>query len=321
MAGIRPVGTGTIPLCPWPGGMFPLSFLPMTLHRRAFLCAVASASCAGRLSASPPSSYQIGCYTRPWDQHSLPIALDGVAEAGYRHVGLMSAGGAVRILITSETTPATATEIRREVERRSLGVLSVYGTFELADEAETAQANLRRLIDRCAEVQSPGLLLGGTTNPAEWEPYCRAIASSVDHAAVQGVTLSVKPHGGLNATGGQCRRMIERVDHPAFRLWYDPGNIFYYSEGTLSPSDDAAAVDGLVVGMSIKDFLPPKNVLVTPGNGRVDFPAVLRRLRAGGFRAGPLLVECVSPGSPERITAEARRARAFVERLIHEIPA
>lgn len=292
----------------------------MTLHRRAFLGAVAVASCAGRVIASTSSSYQIGCYTRPWDQYDLPVALDGVVEAGYRHVGLMSAGGSVRILITSKTTPGAVAEIHREVERRGLSVLSVYGTFELSDAPDTAAADLKRLIDRCAEVQSPGLLLlGGTTNPAELEPYCQAIAASTSHATAQGITLTVKPHGGQNATGEQCRRMIERVGHPAFRLWYDPGNILYYSEGALSPSDDAATVDGLVVGVSIKDFLPPKDVLVTPGTGRVGFPAVLRRLRAGGFRSGPLLVECVAPGSPAEITAEARRARLFVESLALEI--
>jgi sugar phosphate isomerase/epimerase len=84
----------------------------------------------------------------------------------------------------------------------------------------------------------------------------------------------------------------------------------------LDPVADALTVDGLVVGMSIKDFVPPKEVLVTPGTGRVDFPAVLKRLRAGGFKSGPALVECVSKGqTPAAVTAEAAKARRFVEEL------
>jgi sugar phosphate isomerase/epimerase len=292
----------------------------MILDRRAFLGSVAAALCAPMARAASPAAYTLGCYTRPWDRHDLPVALDGVAEAGFRHVGLMSAGGNVRILISSKITPAATAEIHREVERRGLDVISVYGTFEMTDAADTAAANLKRLLDRCAEVHTPGLLLGGISKPAELEPYCRAIAASAEHATSLGITMSVKPHGGQNANGDQCRQMIERVNHPAFRLWYDPGNIFYYSEGALSPSDDAATVDGLVVGVSIKDFLPPKDVMVTPGTGRVDFPVVLRRLRAGGFRSGPLLVECVRPGAtPTETTAEARRAREFVESVLREV--
>jgi sugar phosphate isomerase/epimerase len=88
-----------------------------------------------------------------------------------------------------------------------------------------------------------------------------------DLAAAHGVGLSLKPHGGQNATGPQCRQAIERVGHPNFRLWYDPGNIFYYSQGNRDPVDDSATVDGLVVGMSVKDFRPPKDVTLTLGTG------------------------------------------------------
>ena len=51
--------------------------------------------------------------------------------------------------------------------------------------------------------------------------------------------ITVKPHGGLNATGPQCRKLIEQVGHRNFTLMYDPGNIFYYSDGELNPVEDA----------------------------------------------------------------------------------
>ncbi len=75
-------------------------------------------------------------------------------------------------------------------------------------------------------------------------------------------------------------------------------------------------VDGLVVGMSVKDFQPPKEVLVTPGTGKVNFRAVLARLKKGGFVSGPLIVECLAPSEDRRvIAAEARKARRFLESL------
>jgi len=76
-------------------------------------------------------------------------------------------------------------------------------------------------------------------------------------------------------------------------------------------------VDGLVVGMSVKDFLPPKEVLVTPGTGRVNFREVLARLEKGGFANGPLVVECLTPSEERaKITAEARKAFRFVAELV-----
>jgi hypothetical protein len=47
----------------------------------------------------------------------------------------------------------------------------------------------------------------------------------------------------------------------------------------------------------------------------VDFRRVLSRLRRGGFRRGPLLVECLERGDLAKVTAEARTARVFLEEL------
>jgi sugar phosphate isomerase/epimerase len=120
---------------------------------------------------------------------------------------------------------------------------------------------------------------------------------------------------------------VERVGHPNFSIWYDPGNIFFYSNGELDPVDDAATVGGLVkVGMCIKDFRfrevngqRKRDVWVTPGTGMVDFPTVLARLKKGGFTSGDLVIECVTrpdPADLKAILAEAKKAREFVEGLV-----
>ena len=127
--------------------------------------------------------------------------------------------------------------------------------------------------------------------------------------------IALKPHGPLNATGLACRKAIERVGHPNFRLWYDPGNIFAYSNGSLDPVEDAATVNGLVTGMCIKDYDPTAGVNVTPGTGRVDFPQVLNRLMEGGFTEGPLVIETLGPGNLDHLLREAVRARRFMEGL------
>jgi len=157
--------------------------------------------------------------------------------------------------------------------------------------------------------------VAGGANEQHADAYYKIVAECCDYAAAKGVGLSVKPHGGTNANGARCRMIIDRMAHKNFRLWYDPGNIFYYSDGQLDPVDDAAAVDGVVVGMSVKDFRPPKEIEITPGTGKVNFAKVLSRLQEGGFTRGPLVVECLDRGDLAHVNAEAVKARQFLEAL------
>jgi len=267
-------------------------------------------------ASTAEGAWQIGCYTRPWDQFDLGVALDGIAEAGFKYAGLMTAKGKPSVVISPNTPVEEARRIRDETRKRGLQVLSVYGDFSAAESVEKGVEQVERLIDNCAACGSPHLLLGGTSDQKLYQAYYKTIAECCDYALARRVGLTIKPHGGQNATGPQCRKAIELVGHKNFRLWYDPGNVFYYSDGKLDPIDDAATVDGLVVGMSVKDFRLPKEVLVTPGTGKVDFPKVFARLKQGGFTHGPLIVECLERDSdPAKITAEARKARRFLEEL------
>ncbi len=288
-------------------------FVKNTMAGLVTLAGPGSMRAATEALANP--AWQIGCYTRPWDQHEYRVALDGIAEAGFKGAGLMTAKGKSWVIINVQTTVDEAAQIGGEVRKRGLKTWSVYGDFSVTGSLEQGIAGLRRLIENCAACSSPNLLLGGTSDEKLYPPYYKAIAECCDFAAAQGVGLSIKPHGGQNATGPQCRKAIELVKHRNFGLWYDPGNIYYYSDGALDPVTDAATVDGLVVGMSVKDFLPPKEVMVTPGAGRVDFSAVLSRLHRGGFTRGPLIVECLARGDAPAVTAEAKKARRFLEQL------
>ena len=41
-------------------------------------------------TSAPMPAYMIACYTRPWAKHEYRVALDAIAEAGYKYVGLMT---------------------------------------------------------------------------------------------------------------------------------------------------------------------------------------------------------------------------------------
>jgi len=299
------------------------------LSRRRFLgrtlklgAAGLTASCAATSCTSATAGratggrWQIGCYTRPWAGYDYRVALDAIAEAGFKYAGLMTTKSKTGLVISVSTTLEEAERIGKEAKNRGLEVLSVYGGgIPVAKSLKAGIEGLKKLIDNCAACNAKNLLMGGTGNEKLYEVYYKAIAECCDYAAEKGVGISIKPHGGLNATGPQCRKTIEMVGHRNFRIWYDPGNIFFYSNGKLDPVADAATVDGLVVGMCIKDYKHPKNVSITPGTGQVDFPAVLARLKKGGFTQGPLIVECLDRGDAEQTLVQARKARMFLEEL------
>ena len=290
------------------------------LSRRGFLGAAGLAA-AGLLrrtgSAAEQPAWQVGCYTRPWDKHEYRVALDAIAEAGFKHAGLMTAKGKGGLVISAATSLDEAQQVGEEAKKRGLAVPSVYGGgFPAGEDLKPGIAALRKLIDNCAAAGAKSLMVGGTGNDKLFAAYYKTVAECCDYAAEKGIEIVVKPHGGLNATGPQCRKCIELVGHKSFHLWYDPGNIFYYSNGQLDPAKDAATVDGLVTGMCVKDYKHPKNVAITPGTGQVDFPAVLALLKKGGFTGGPLVIETLTPGDLPALLAEARKARKFVEELV-----
>jgi len=310
---------------------------PRQWTRRRFLQHSLAIGTAASLTASavPATSddagrgaYRVGIYTRPWDKHDYRVALDAIAEAGFKHAGLMTTTMPWgRLVISTDTTVEQAAEVGNEVRQRGLQIPSVYGGgIPVAKSLEDGIAGMRHLIDNCVAAGAKSLLMGGIGQDKLYEAYYKAIAACCDYAAERKLPITVKPHGGLNATGPQCRKCVEFVGHENFSLWYDPGNIFFYSNGELNPADDAATVDGLVkAGMCIKDFdlierdgKVTRDVALTPGTGRVDFAKVLQRLRQGGFTSGDLVVECLSPGdgSLASLLAEAKKAREFVEQLI-----
>ncbi|UCG47054.1 MAG: neutral/alkaline non-lysosomal ceramidase N-terminal domain-containing protein [Phycisphaerales bacterium] len=299
------------------------------LSRRDFLCQTAGLAATGvtaYFGVCPDATadsgtaangpWLIGCYTRPWDKQDYRVAFDAIAEAGFKYVGLMTTNSKTRLVISVATSLEEALRVGEEAKRRGLAIPSVYGgDIPVAESLNAGIRGLRRLVDNCAACGAKNLLMGGTGNKKLYEAYYKAIAECCDYAAEKGIGISIKPHGGLNATGPQCRKTVEMVGHSNFRIWYDPGNIFYYSNGERNPVDDAATVDGLVVGMCVKDYVHPRNVMVTPGAGRVDFAAVLARLKEGGFRKGPLIVECLKPGGLNETLEEAKKARRFLEGL------
>lgn len=285
--------------------------------RRRFLGTVMFSAAAGALlgSCNKSSKWQIGIYTRPWSKENYIVAFDAIAEAGFEYVGLMThKGGRV---IDQDTPLEAAVKIAAEANSRALKIISISGHRYMKDQpVEENVAALKRLIDNAEVCACPSLMLNGISAPEDVENYYKTILSCCDYAASKGVEMNLKPHGGTNATGAQLRKQVEGLGHSNFSLWYDPGNIYYYSNGEIDPVKDVKDVAGTVRGMCVKDFKMPKDVDVTPGTGMVDFPKLFEEMKHGGFTGGPLIIECLNLGEIPYITAEARKAREYLKSIL-----
>jgi sugar phosphate isomerase/epimerase len=242
--------------------------------------------------------------------------MDAIAEAGFRYLGLMTIRSKSNLVISVANTLDEAARVGEQAKQRGLRIPSVYGGGIDTKDRPAAVGDLRHLIDLCAAAGASTLLLGGVGTPAQSVVYYAAVADCCDYAAEKRVGLTIKPHGGLNATGAQLRQIVRKVNHPNFRVWFDAGNILYYYDAKLNPVEDAAPVDGLVTGWCVKDYRYPRQVDLTPGTGQVDFRGVFARLKKGGFTGGPLVIETLAPVDLPHLLAEAKKARRFVEALV-----
>lgn len=266
---------------------------------------------------APSQGWQIGCYTRPWAGCTYDVAFDAIAEAGYRHISFSGIKSATKRVIAPATPLEEAAKMGEEARRRGLQVATAYGgSFESDKSVAAGVAGLHRMIDNCAAARVGAMLIANMGNEKTYDNHCRAIAEACPYAVEKGVNIVLKPHGGLTCPGPMLRKAVEAVGQKNFTVIYDPGNIYYYSDGQVNPIEDVAVLDGLVTAMCVKDYRHPKIVSLTPGTGQVDFSVLMAKLIKGGFTHGPLIVETLAPGDLPHLAQEAVKARQFVEKLV-----
>ena len=194
----------------------------------------------------------------------------------------------------------------------------VLGRTQLEMGLPEATDDYRRLIDNCASLGASWVLELGTSRENHYEDYPKLMGAIVEQAAAAGSGISLKPHGGISLTAEELIDLHDQVDHPAFRISYDPGNIIFYTRGEVRPESEVELIASRTSTLIIKDCHLDGNapdVMVTAGDGLVDFPFVISRMAAGGF-SGPMNVECVGASAPDDVDTALRRTRDYVSTLM-----
>jgi len=263
--------------------------------------------------------WPIGCFNRPWKEVGCNFedTLAGTKAAGYKLTGLLTASGAdafVRSNATPEYLHALKEKIAASGLRANMASLAVK---EKAPEREAIK-DVRQQIDNTKFLGIEFLLTFGVDGAEYYEKYYAVMRDAAAYSAERGVKLVMKPHGGGSGAAEEITRCLDKVGHPNFKIWYDAGNIIYYTG--KDPIEQLKPIASLVTGFCAKDCDHQEgNVWLEFGKGKVNFHAVFSELKRAGFD-GPVMVECCDKGrTADEMTANARKNRVFLENMFAEL--
>lgn len=302
------------------------------LSRRTFVktgaLALASTVLAENKLSAAGVGWPIGCFNRPWMQkfgskeqpRSTPApanwgfdaALEGVKEAGYPAVGLLTPMPGEEF--TAANAPQDYLE-RLKGRIASAGLAATMGSLRVRPELplSDAIADCRRQFDHAHFLGLEWMLTFGVDNEKDYAAYYHMMADAADYAAERNIKLVMKPHGGASSASEEILRCLKEVGRPNFKVWYDAGNIIYYTG--KDPVEELKPVAQDVTGFCAKDCGGRhSDVMIQFGTGKVDFAAVYRELKRAGFN-GSTFVECAGGKTFQEVTRGARENREFLERI------
>lgn len=298
----------------------------VALSRRDFIARTSAlAVCAALPQAFPaterssPARWTVGCFNRPWTKWSYDETLDGIKAAGYRTTGLLSPVAAKGDVFTSASaTPEYLATLKQKIAARGLKAnmtaLRVKNGVPLAD----AIADTRKQLEHAQIVGVEFALTFGVDKPEHYAQYFKVMADAAAFAQERGIKLVLKPHGGGSGASDEIRNALKAVGHANFKVWYDAGNIIYYTG--KDPVAELEPIAEHVTGFCAKDCGALKgDVMIQFGTGKVDFAGVFKKLKSAGFN-GPIMVECCKIGAtPQETTENAKANRLFLEKTLASI--
>lgn len=274
-------------------------------------------------SASRTSSLEaavrrpLGCFNRPFTKWTFDEALRQIKAAGYDSTGLLTRTKD-EPFIAADATPEYLAGLKQRLVASGLkahmGALHSRHDIPLADSI----AEVRRQIDNARTLGLPYALSFGVEKPGEYDHFYKVMADAAAYAHERQIKLVMKPHGGGSGASDEITAALRAVGHPNFKIWYDAGNIIYYTN--KDPIEELKPIAQYVTGFCAKDCGGPQgDVMIQFGTGRVDFVRVFTTLKAAGFD-GPIMVECCKVGATaEETMANARANRIFLERVLAQV--
>ena len=291
------------------------------MNRREFVRqTLLGAAAIGAGAAAPGDArptWPIGCFNRPWTTWSFDAALKQIAAAGYHTVGLLTRTKD-EPFIGADATPEYLARLKQRLAASGLEANMAALRTRHDIPLNESIAEVRKQIDNADGLKLAYLLSFGVDKPEEYQHFYKVMSDAAPYAQERKIKLVMKPHGGSSGAADDITTVLKAVRHPNFKIWYDAGNIIYYTG--KDPIAELKPIAQHVTGFCAKDCAAPKSdVMIQFGTGKVDFAGVFRTLQAAGFD-GPVMVECCKIGATaEETMANARANRVFLEKVLAQV--
>lgn len=105
------------------------------------------------------------------------------------------------------------------------------------------------------------------------------LSEAADHARDEGIVLALENHGRYFSRIDVVERVLSSVSSSHLRLNFDTGNFVWAGD---DPLEALRRLGGYVVHVHAKD-VDAKGGACSPGEGLIDFPAIVRGLQSAGF--------------------------------------
>jgi sugar phosphate isomerase/epimerase len=293
------------------------------MNRREFLqhTVAGGAAAAAGVCVSPSFGasvhWPIGCFNRPWTTWSFDEALTQIKTAGYQATGLLTRTKD-EPFIGADATPEYLATLKRRIAgsglKANMGALRSRHDIPLDESIK----EVRRQIENADTLALTSLLTFGVDKAEEYGHYYKVMSDAAAYAQHRRIKLVMKPHGGGSGASEEIVAAMKAIRHPNFKIWYDAGNIIYYTG--KDPVEELKPIAQHVTGFCAKDCAALKSdVMIQFGTGKVDFAAVFGTLKAAGFD-GPIMVECCKVGATaEETMRNARANRKFLENVLAQV--
>lgn len=286
------------------------------IQHTALITAATAASITelGDIAAEAKVNWPVGCFNRPWTKWSFDETLKQIKAAGYKTTGLLSRTREEQF-IGADATPEYLDGLKKRIAagglKANMGALRSRHNIALEDSTK----EVRKQIDNAKFLGLQFVLSFGVDKLEELPHFYKVMSDAAAYADERKIKLVMKPHGGGSGASEEILRAIKTVNHRNFKIWYDAGNIIYYTG--KDPIEELKPIAQHVTGFCAKDCPSVKGEVMSQfGTGKVDFPGVFKALKAAGFK-GPIMVEGVKVGAtPEETAANAKANREFLEKVL-----
>lgn len=230
------------------------------------LAGTVSAADAGAGAGAEPFVYKVGIWSSDFEK-AKALGLDCIQIS----FPLRPNGGAndMRLPEVREKMLAKSAETGIEITSLAMGEFNGNPFWEIPDAVEQVSS----CIDAMAAMNVKHVLIsyfgkGHINTDEKYAETIRRYKELAPKAEEKGVVLAIEAPLKYN----EHLRLVEGVNSPAVRIFYDPGNIIHLYGNTEGVCDDIRHLKGLIVAAHAKD----STVL---GKGRIDYAKIFDAYR------------------------------------------